>query len=152
ALFAQTIGGGGGVVIAQPNQRMSIGGNNSSYSPSAFGGSLRGVNQGTATTQGKGATGLTAQSVGGGGGAGGQAAGLIDIGGVDQTGGDAGLVDIAQNGSMVTTRVESIGVLAQSIGGGEGDGGDGITTGPGVSVAIGERGGSGGKGGLVAVR
>lgn len=148
ALFAQTVGGGGGLVIAQSNQRMIIGADSNAYSPSASGGSLNVLNTGTVTTHGKKATGLTAQSIGGGGGAGGKAAGLIAIGGHGQTGGDAGQVDVTQNGNIATAEEDAVGVLAQSVGGGGGYGGDVFTIGPVVNVGIGGRGG-GGQGGSV---
>ncbi|MFA5488124.1 MAG: hypothetical protein WC284_02800 [Candidimonas sp.] len=152
ALFAQTVGGGGGLVIAQSNQRMIIGADSNAYSPSASGGSLNVLNTGTVTTHGKKATGLTAQSIGGGGGAGGKAAGLIAIGGHGQTGGDAGQVDVTQNGNIATAEEDAVGVLAQSVGGGGGYGGDVFTIGPVVNVGIGGRGGAGGKGGRIVIK
>lgn len=152
ALFAQTVGGGGGLFVAQPSQRFLIGSDSTAYSPSSLGGTLHVVNTGTAVTGGKSASGLIAQSIGGGGGAGGKAAGLIAVGGQGAAGGDGGLVDVTQRGRIDTLGEEAVGVLAHSIGGGGGYGGDAFAIAPGLTVGIGGRGGPGGQGGQVVLR
>ena len=105
---------------------------------------------GTISTAGSNAQGILAQSVAGGGGAGGQAGGLIlSLGGdaisnpFTANGNTVSLSDTS--GSITTTGVAGIGILGQSIGGGGGDGGG--STG---IVSIGGYGGQGGMGGTVS--
>ena len=86
------------------------------------------------------------QSVGGGGGNGGQAS-FNASGGAGAAGGNGGAVDVrSPNGSVIATGDNAIAVLAQSIGGGGGAGGDTIGVAIGVQVAIGGNGGLGGDG------
>jgi len=110
-------------------------------------------------THGENAHGLVGQSVGGGGGSGGSAAGLgvetvapIQIGASAGQGGSAQSVDLQlANSSVSTFGHNSVGIVAQAIGGGGGTGGsayggtvnDGITFG----AAVGGTGGQGGNGG-----
>jgi hypothetical protein len=102
------------------------------------------TNNGSITTQGASAYGIEAQSVGGGGGAGGSQTSLFGLG--DASGGDGSDngndATVTADGAINTYGANAYGVLAQSIGGGGGDGG-GST---GLS-AIGGNGGAGGIGG-----
>ena len=111
--------------------------------------------------------GIYAQSVGGGGGNGGFAAQLsggyggavsVAIGGSGGSGGRGGLVDVDGRVNIETYGRNSLGLFAQSIGGGGGTGGFAISValaggpvGGSVSVGIGGSGGSGGIGGQVDV-
>lgn len=133
------------------------------------------VNAGQLTANGTGSRGIFAQSVGGGGGDGGM--GLegnitapsdtesdkqldIGIGGQGGSGGAGGTVYV-KNGAAISTQAGSSadvqgqmhGILAQSIGGGGGNGAIGINgditgskTSKALNVAVGGSGGSGGKG------
>jgi uncharacterized protein YhjY with autotransporter beta-barrel domain len=112
-------------------------------------------NNGTITTIGPNAFGVLLQSIGGGGGAGGNASGVIaNVGGSGGFAADGGTVSFtAGNGqpwttsddSITTSGISAIGVLGQSIGGGGGDGGGSA----GVFVTIGGTGSGGGNGGWV---
>src|SRR5690606_32808346 len=87
------------------------------------------------TTFGAGSAAIKAQSIGGGGGSGGIAlsaasVGLlpskVGVGGAGGDGGDAGhggTVEINVGGSLTTVGLNAPGILAQSVGGGGGDGG-----------------------------
>ena len=96
------------------------------------------------------------QSVGGGGGNGGSA-GFFGTGGAGAAGGDGGQVTVnAPKASAVATSVfvtgtNSIALLAQSVGGGGGVGGDATGLAIGGGVAIGGNGGLGGNGGPVTL-
>ena len=104
---------------------------------------------GTIRTSGSFGHGALVQSVGGGGGNGGQAS-FNASGGAGAAGGNGGAVDVrSPNGSVIATGDNAIAVLAQSIGGGGGAGGDTIGVAIGVQVAIGGNGGLGGDGGGV---
>ena len=79
-------------------------------------------------TTGDASHGIFAQSVGGGGGTGGQAfltnVGKIGIGGLGGAAGDGGKVTVVNNGDIITEGNGSMGVFAQSVGGGGGLAGD----------------------------
>ena len=100
--------------------------------------------------------GAVVQSVGGGGGNGGSA-GFFGTGGAGAAGGDGGQVTVnAPKPSTVATSVfvtgtNSIALLAQSVGGGGGVGGDATGLAIGGGVAIGGNGGLGGNGGPVTL-
>ncbi|MHC5653721.1 hypothetical protein [Stappia sp. ICDLI1TA098] len=135
AIFAQSVGGGGGsggdgsgglltsvTVMGNPK-----GG--------GHGGTVNVSNSGYVLTQGDGAFGIFAQSVGGGGGAAGDFETTI-IGELDDAwetlgalivpiddgaeGGNGGDVNISADGTVVTTGKASHGIFAQSVGGGGG--------------------------------
>ncbi|MEO1192813.1 MAG: hypothetical protein AAFY02_13710, partial [Pseudomonadota bacterium] len=89
--------------------------------------------------------GISAQSIGGGGGNGGTSVGWFSVGGGAAGGGSGSRVDITSTGSVATHLENSTAILAQSIGGGGGNGGGSVSGGLGAAVAIG---GSGGNGGL----
>lgn len=177
AIFAQSIGGGGGnggfaiSVGTGISATISIGGNG------ARGGDADDVmikTAGEITTNGINAYGIFAQSVGGGGGSGGfaisasvESSGLsLSLGGTGGGGGIGknvyiGTVDDPVSGTIHTYGIGSHGIVAQSIGGAGGEGGFAISTsigsgslGAGITaqVSIGGSGGSGNHGGIVAVQ
>jgi len=184
ALMVQAVGGGGGVggTAAAQNYNTSIPDTPSlSFTTTVGGSGGAGGNGGNATamnagllqTQGQDAYGVFAQSVGGGGGAGGDASSTsmayqqakLDvttaIGGAGKAGGKGGTVNVWNSGLITTDKAKSIGVFAQSVGGGGGTGGVGTTDAGGVysagdystqlSVAVGGKGGAAGNGGNVTV-
>jgi hypothetical protein len=151
-IVAQSLAGGGGSGGASWGLFHSNGGTG------AAGGTSKQAsveNNGTITTIGPNAFGVLLQSIGGGGGAGGNASGVIaNVGGSGGFAADGGTVSFtAGNGepwttsddSITTSGISAIGVLGQSIGGGGGDGGGAS----GVAVTIGGTGAGGGNGGWV---
>ncbi|WP_156898048.1 hypothetical protein [Methylocapsa acidiphila] len=183
-IFAQSVGGGGGngafslLLQATYNSTTnlitpkSVGGNGGSSSP---GGDVAVTSIGTVATHGVLSDGILAQSVGGGGGNGGFSVGaslsyngsadVNSVGGNGGTGNDGGKVTVNASASaassvpgysIVTTADSSIGILAQSIGGGGGNGG--FSVGGSLSIndsasvsTVGGTGSAGGKGGIVNV-
>ncbi|MCC0065790.1 MAG: hypothetical protein H6896_01970 [Rhodovulum sp.] len=111
------------------------------------------------------AHGVLAQSIGGGGGDGGYGiegdvstseksqTSVLAIGGSGSSGGDGGNLFIRNKGSISVAGDHAYGILAQSIGGGGGNGGfaiDGdVKSAKGLDIALGGSGGSGGNGGTV---
>lgn len=93
--------------------------------------------------------GILAQSIGGGGGNGGAAGGWFSVGGGAAGGGNGGVVRATiERGASVTTHLkDSTGIMAQSIGGGGGNGGASISGGLVTSVSVGGSGGNGGTAG-----
>jgi len=178
-IFAQSIGGGGGtggtdndgsLTVTGMGALVMVGG---SGSEGSTGGRVDVANAGQIVTFGDRANGIVAQSVGGGGGNGGMmtsslvaqadssssAKGFaLSVGGSGGEGGGGGVVNVLNNGGVYTFGRESVGILAQSVGGG---GGDGSTIIHGMSssgsesmmlsLAIGGTGGEGGTGGRVMV-
>ncbi|WP_291009949.1 hypothetical protein [Hydrogenophaga sp.] len=159
AIFAQSVGGGGGSG-GMSLGLLSIGG-------SASGGGNGGQvtvrnNSQTLNTGLADAAAIYAQSVGGGGGQGGDSVAVgpyisLGIGGRGGAGGDGGAVDVQSGtGSITTTGDRSAAIFAQSVGGGGGDGGFAISAAAGkefsFSVALGGDGAGGGNGGAVQVR
>lgn len=135
------------------------------------------LNGGTIKTHGRQSHGVLAQSVGGGGGTGGHAManGFVGIntynfslalGGSGGSGNSGGAVNLSRSQTAATTAVttvddHSFGVLAQSIGGGGGEGGSAhvdLAKAPAglsktaISLTIGGSGGTGGTGSTVAVK
>ncbi len=130
-IFAQSVGGGGGVAgnggIGKDGQ-LGIGGGGGA---AGNGGEVDVLYNGDITTVGAGAAGIFAQSVGGGGGvAGNMDRGLKDLGlnvgkgfafGRDGgSGGDGGVVNVTSTGNIVTGGNGADGIFAQSVGGGGG--------------------------------
>jgi len=124
---------------------------------------------GTLTTTGSNADGILAQSIGGGGGAGGISLGAdaggpvtenlsFTIGGSGGTGGDGGGVNVGNQGAITVGGGGSSALMAQSIGGGGGKGAASLagTAAPNgsftESIALGGAAGSGGVGGPVTVQ
>lgn len=151
-ITAQSIGGGGG--IGGSSTSGADGGKYSAaLSVGGFGvaggtaSTVAVTNSGSIMTAGDLATGIFAQSVGGGGGsgsssstsstsnAGGAAAVSLVLGGYGSTGGSSGTAGVADTGvgitnygSIVTQGINSHGILAQSVGGGGGNGGSSSTS------------------------
>ncbi|MEO1191239.1 MAG: autotransporter outer membrane beta-barrel domain-containing protein [Pseudomonadota bacterium] len=168
-LSAQSIGGGGGNGGSSFSASILVG----EVAP-AIGGSAGGGGSGGAVTitnsdaasiatQGVASTALQAQSIGGGGGSGGDATSAalatplsIAIGGTGGDGGSGGAVKITLDAAQITSdATRSLGILAQSLGGGGGAGGSASTYEAGVAfnvgLALGGRGGGGGDGEAVTV-
>lgn len=151
-IFAQSIGGGGGTGSAASGL-VAIGGSGGAVSNAA---NVTITNSGQITTLGERAIAIQAQSIGGGGGDGGSANGSITVGG---SGGDvdtdegsvAGNVTVTQTGLVSTSGDDAIGILAQAVGGGGGNGGPATSGGIVTGAAIGGDGGEGGDGGVVDV-
>ncbi len=147
-IFAQSIGGGGGSGGTNGGL-VSIGG-------SAGGGSNASdvtiKNTGKINTKGDWATGVFAQSIGGGGGSGGNSDGvLLTIGGKGGSGGNAGNVSVNHGGIITTQGSDASGVFAQAVGGGGGNGGSSNSGSVFAGVAIGGSGGAGGNGADVTI-
>ncbi|WP_280822684.1 autotransporter outer membrane beta-barrel domain-containing protein [Pseudaminobacter soli (ex Li et al. 2025)] len=133
-IFAQSIGGGGGYGGTVSTNGASdnafalqiggFGGNGGD------GGKVDVTVSGAIVTHGARAHGVVAQSIGGGGGYGGDANGktsnALAIGGVGADGGNGGDVSVIRTGTITTNGVDSIAIIAQSIGGGGGFGGAGF--------------------------
>lgn len=106
----------------------------------------------TITTSGIFANAALVQSIGGGGGNGGEALNFFSAGGSGTGGGNGGIVNAdIQAGTLETRGAGSRALVAQSIGGGGGLGGNASGTAVGVGLAIGGTGGAGGNGGNVDV-
>ncbi|NOD95323.1 hypothetical protein GS636_21205 [Ruegeria sp. HKCCD4884] len=146
-VMAQSIGGSGGTG-ANSFGLVAIGGGGSR---GGTGAAVSVSNYGRIVTQGDGARGIIAQSIGGGGGDGGSSGGMVSVGGNGSGGGSGSTVTIVNDGIITTGGDDAIGILAQSIGGGGGNGGSSGSVGAFVGVAIGGDGGAGGKGGDVNV-
>jgi hypothetical protein len=167
-VIAQSIGGGGGNGGFSVGGSLGLGGDaKSNVGGGAGGGGGKGdkvqvENFDTITTLGVSSTGILAQSVGGGGGSGGFAGGLSfsSSGEVNNTvgGGSGGAGNSASDvtvtnhfGAVIqTNQANSIGILAQAIGGGGGQGGFSISggvsgSGNGMVQSIGGTGGTGGS-------
>lgn len=167
-ILAQSIGGGGGDG-GRAGGLFTVGGNGSSGGGS---GEVSVYDSGTVTTKGDRSSAIFAQSVGGGGGNGGDAVSVssklsVSVGGNGAVGGDGGKVTVIADGSDIDTGLkskdqhgqdivdgdESSGILAQSIGGGGGNGGLAISGAISVadlisvSVALGGKGAKGGHAG-----
>ncbi|MEM7633219.1 MAG: autotransporter outer membrane beta-barrel domain-containing protein, partial [Pseudomonadota bacterium] len=150
-IFAQSVGGTGGDG-GDSGGLVSIGG---SSKGGGDGGTVEVSNLGTVTTKGNLSHAILAQSVGGGGGTGGFAGGVVSVGGsaADAPGGNGDTVTVSLNGpgSVATLGDDAIGVFAQSVGGGGGHGGSAVAVGAFVSFAMGGAGGAGGDAGDVSV-
>lgn len=115
---------------------------------------------GNIDTVGKRAAAIQAQSIGGGGGIGGNASGTVSLGGFGSAAGDGQDVIINNDGILRTFGKNSSAIVAQSIGGGGGDGGasnggveskDNTTTVKEAFVAIGGNGAHAGNAGQVHI-
>ena len=144
AIFAQSVGGGGGNG-GLTSGAFAMGGDGSG---GGIGGTVFVESGAAIRTEGLDARGIFAQSVGGGGGSAFGTGGIVSLGGGGGAGGASGTVTInALSGSQITTTQRGgDGIFAQSVGGG---GGSGSTSG-GV-VALGGDGGLGGAGNTVLV-
>jgi len=174
-VLAQSVGGGGGnggdTLTASAGVSLAIGG---SGSGGGDGGSVCLSNQGacngdassnrtTILTHGDYASGIVAQSIGGGGGSGGKVKNVsvasfaaLQLGGNASGGGSASDVTVQfENLTIGTGGAHAMGVLAQSVGGGGGNGGDASyydgTIGFNAALVLGGSGGAGGVGGAATV-
>ena len=188
AIAASSIGGGGGNAginiaaagaIGLEKQGMqatiAVGGNGGTGSD---GDKVTVDNHGNLITQGEHSYGLLAQSIGGGGGNGNYNLGVnvvygnkakplnenttanVNIGGQPGSAGNGDDVQVTHNGDVQTNEDKSLGLLAQSIGGGGGNVGFGLTVGfayenskkdNSIDFTLGRQGGTGGVGGNVTV-
>lgn len=187
-ILAQSIGGGGGTGGYAATIGTPIGGvdnitDQNSYAANvnvggtggegSIGGRVSVTNTGTITTTGRESYGIRAQSIGGGGGAGGIVANIrtetqsndqsfdVNVGGTGGKGGVGGEVNVLNEGLIYTTGTDAAGISANSIGSGGGNGGLLIDVALGLRgstsnshryvLNIGGNGGEGGDGGLVSV-
>ncbi|WP_143705462.1 autotransporter outer membrane beta-barrel domain-containing protein [Pollutimonas subterranea] len=128
-VIAQSIGGGGGTA-GSASGLFSVGGSvNNSGSNDA---DTVTVTIGSVDTTGDGSIGILAQSVGGSGGSGGSGAGITAVGGSGESGGSGGAVTVDPGTNITTLGDYALGVVAQSIGGGGGNGGHSLA----ISTAI----------------
>jgi len=147
AIYAQSVGGGGGSGGVSGGL-VSIGGSGGS---GGTGGEVRVTNSGTLSAMGQFSRGIFAQSIGGGGGDGGASGGLISIGGSGAAGGEGKLVAVTNSGNISTSGLDAAGVFAQSVGGGGGNGGNTVAVGAFVAMGFGGTGGPGGRAGNVDI-
>ncbi|WP_353151899.1 autotransporter outer membrane beta-barrel domain-containing protein [Pollutimonas bauzanensis] len=148
-IVTHSIGGGGGAA-GSASGWLSIGGSAEGDTNSS-GGQVSVTNSGQIATQGVAAAGIVAQSIGGGGGTGGSAMGIAGVGGTGSGGGSGSTVNLHGLGTVKTSGDYGVGVLAQSVGGGGGNGGDALNFSAGVSVGIGGSAEGGGNGGPVCI-
>ncbi|WP_185829160.1 autotransporter outer membrane beta-barrel domain-containing protein [Sphingomonas ginkgonis] len=181
AFVAQSVGGGGGIGGFNVTGTLGIGGTGGGTASIGLGGSggsggsakkVTASLTGVASSGGDRSGAILAQSIGGGGGAGsfnisagiaagGTGAGTLNIGlgGSGGTAGVGGDIDLTVAGYAITDGMESDGIVAQSVGGGGGNGGFTISggiaaagTGAGqVGFGLGGRGGGGGHSGDVSL-
>jgi len=146
-IFAQSIGAGAGTGSGGGGA-VAIGGNGGGESS---GNKVTVTNSGMIETFGTDSFGILAQSIGGGGGDGGSTGGIIAVGGNGGSGGGSDLVKVYNSGTVTTHEAGSVGIFAQSVGGGGGNGGNAYSGGLGGSVAVGGDGGLGGNGGKTII-
>jgi len=145
SIFAQSIGGGGGSGRGSGAWSFSMGGDGGG---GGDGGLVQVINTGRLTTFGTNASGIFAESVGGGGGNGaGSGAVTVSLGGDGGNSGNGGAVIVANAGAITTYGDNSPTIFAQSVGGG---GGNANTVGAAV-FSLGGDGNSGGNGSNVTV-
>jgi len=144
AIFAQSVGGGGGSA-GDSATALSLGG---SHSGAGGGGSgtVTVANDGVVSTSGDRSRGIFAQSVGGGGGDGGDSFLGLSLGGKAGGGGDGAAVMVNNNGTVQTAGSDSQAIFAQSVGGGGGNAGSSVGR-----MSVGASGGAGGDGAAVTV-
>ncbi|WP_226584514.1 autotransporter outer membrane beta-barrel domain-containing protein [Acuticoccus sediminis] len=160
-VHAQSIGGGGGSASGTGTTSTGVFTLGASGGSGGQGGDVLIDEVGTITTSGEYAHGLSAQSIGGGGGNGGNAfagsvlSAAVAVGGQAGSGSNAGTVTITPSGpiDVTTSGVAAMGILGQSVGGGGGSGGNAVTDTAVdfVQIAVGGGAGSGGDGGDVDV-
>ncbi len=168
-IVAQSIGGGGGngglsisaTVGASFAASVSLGGGGG---PGGNADTVSVDQTGTIVTGGDNSIGIEAQSIGGGGGNGGGSVAVsvgtagyalgFAMGGAAGVGGTAGEVAVDLHGSIATTGKLSHGILAQSVGGGGGNGGFAVSATAGAmsgNLALGGKGAAGASGNTVTV-
>jgi hypothetical protein len=120
-IMAQSLSGAGGNSNWSDSEINGTGGNGG---VGGTAGKVTVTNDGTISTQGTAAQGIVAQSISGGGGSGGSTGnGFYDQAGSGASSGTAGLVTVEHDGSITTSGAVAHGILAQSIGGLGGSGG-----------------------------
>ncbi|WP_169054295.1 autotransporter outer membrane beta-barrel domain-containing protein [Nitratireductor sp. XY-223] len=143
-IFAQSRGGSGG----NGGSGFIFAGSGSG-GPASAGGTVTVTNTGKILTIGKGAVGIFAQSIGGGGGSSGNSYGIVGDVGTASVGGHGNTVSVTNAGEIETRGVDAHGIQAQSIGGTGGNAGDAIGV---VALGGSTPGAGGGNGGAVFVR
>jgi uncharacterized protein YhjY with autotransporter beta-barrel domain len=144
-ISAESVGGGGGSGRGSGAMTFSMGGNGAG---GGDGGLVQIINTGELTTYGSNASGIFAESVGGGGGNGaGSGAWTVTLGGDGGDSGNGGVVTVTNAGAITTYGDFSPTIFAQSVGGG---GGNANTVGA-VIFSLGGNGESGGNGSNVTV-
>ncbi|MBX7502399.1 autotransporter outer membrane beta-barrel domain-containing protein [Qipengyuania sp. YG27] len=145
-----SVGGNGGYGGRTVGLFFAMGGDGG---PGGIGGTIFVANSGSITTTGYNAKGIDALSQGGGGGDGGSAYAVgpvfgVAIGGSGGYGGDSGVVEVFNTGSISTDGTGAMGISAKSIAGGGGDGGSAyaVAVAPNIAFTF-AMGGSGGRGG-----
>ncbi|USG61967.1 autotransporter outer membrane beta-barrel domain-containing protein [Sneathiella marina] len=148
-ILAQSVGGGGGDGGSAAGLA-AIGGQGDD---AANGGAVHVINTNRVSTVADGSLGILVQSIGGGGGHGGDSDALISIGGQSGKGGDGDVVNFENTGDVSTEGDHADGIRVQSVGSGGGKGGGALSVDPGVgvSVSVGGNGGSAGNGSNVFV-
>ncbi|WP_315134725.1 autotransporter outer membrane beta-barrel domain-containing protein [Achromobacter marplatensis] len=156
AVVANSAGGGGGMVSSS-NGIIGVGGGHGGAG--GAGGGVAMTNTGDIDTSGDHSAAVILQSIGGGGGIGGDAnatgvIATVAIGGTGGAAGNGGLIQFSSQGKILTRAANAAGVVLQSIGGGGGSGGSanavGVGVGLNVTVATGGQGGNGGSAGTVS--
>ncbi len=144
-ILAQSIGGSGGSAGISGNLLVALSGAGDN---GGNGGTVEVENRGTILTSGDSSRGIFAQSIGGGGGSGGIAGGLVSVGGSGSNGGSAAAVTVTNYGTGIiqTQGFDADGIMAQSIGGSGGSGSNAYGL-----VAVGGSGKNAGNGGVVTV-
>ncbi|QYZ70000.1 autotransporter outer membrane beta-barrel domain-containing protein [Neotabrizicola shimadae] len=157
AVIAQSIGGGGGVGGSVQDGWFAVGGSGGDGSSGNTASAK--LTDSTVITNTFLSSGIVAQSIGGGGGKGGDATksdgAIVNmvVGGNGGAGGGAGdaFAGNLGNGTVTTFGDHSVGIVMQSIGGGGGSGGAGYGESAsafyGAAISVGGNGGSGGDGG-----
>jgi uncharacterized protein YhjY with autotransporter beta-barrel domain len=168
-ILAQSVGGGGGIGGTATGQTAGLGNYGLNIAVGGGGGSAGAGGTvtlgyaGPVTTTGALSHGVHAQSIGGGGGTAGSASAgsatqynlSFAVGGQGGSAGNGGFVGVTSAGTIATSGALAIGLVAQSIGGGGGTGGEasidnsGFGTG---TMTLGGDGGAGGAGGIVQVQ
>ncbi|MHA7776952.1 autotransporter outer membrane beta-barrel domain-containing protein [Roseibium sp. M-1] len=142
-VIAQSIGGSGGTGGIGAGLLLGLGGDGGA------GGSAGEAivnNTGVIVTQGYGSNGIIVQSLSGGGGVAGVNGGVLSIGGQAGAGSNGARAYATNNGNVTTSGDASIGIVAQSIGGGGGS-----AAGTAGIFVVGGSGSAGGNGGEVEV-
>ncbi|MBB3181637.1 autotransporter outer membrane beta-barrel domain-containing protein [Variovorax sp. Sphag1AA] len=164
-VLVQSVGGAGGGGGEAASLFFSQGG--AAHNGGAGGTVTVGGNEGTVQTIGSGSAGVLAQSIGGGGGSGGNALSVgvgvaVAVGGNGGGGGDGQAVRVGQvvgdastaamSDTVITRGAQAAGIVAQSVGGAGGHGGNAVSIGTElVHLVIGGDGKGGGAGGQVSV-
>ncbi|WP_428929781.1 hypothetical protein [Marinibacterium sp. SX1] len=130
AVLAQSVGGGGGLVLIDIDEAqgatIDLGGisTNGDERELSAGGEVIVETAGTITTEGTRSHGILAQSVGAGGGAVltavQDADATVRVGGSKAATGDSGDVQVTNSGHIVTSGDQAAGIIAQGVGGGGG--------------------------------